>query len=116
VRLLAAFLVGGGICTVAQLIVDLTNCNPAVVMVGSVSAGAILSGLGVYEALVEIGGAGATVPLPGFGHALVQGMMEEAARSGPIGVLTGGLKATSLGLSAAIILGYLAALLFDPKG
>ncbi|NPV70906.1 MAG: stage V sporulation protein AE [Firmicutes bacterium] len=114
-NLMLAFLVGGAICAIAQLVVDLTKCNPAVVMVSSVSAGAILSGLGVYGPLVELGGAGATVPLTGFGHSLVQGIMEDSARLGFLGLLTGGLRATSLGLSAAIVMGYLMALLFNPK-
>lgn len=115
-KLLLAFAVGGSICTIAQLVVDLTKCNPAMVMVSSVSLGAILSGIGLYGPLADLAGAGATVPLPGFGHALVQGIMEDFARLGFIGLLTGGLKATSLGLSAAIILGYVMAVVFNPKG
>lgn len=115
-RFLSAFLVGGVICGIAQVVVDVTKCNPAIVMVSSVGVGALLSGLGLYGLLVEIGGAGATVPLTGFGHALVQGMIEDAARSGFTGLLTGGLKAASVGLSAAIVLGYAMALLFNPKG
>ncbi|MGE5485218.1 MAG: stage V sporulation protein AE [Ignavibacteriales bacterium] len=115
-NLLLAFVVGGAICMIAQLVVDLTKCNPAMVMVSSVSLGAVLSGLGLYGALVDLAGAGATVPLTGFGHALVQGMIEDSSRLGFLGLLTGGLRATSLGLSAAIILGYTMAVLFNPKG
>jgi len=116
VKFLMAFAVGGAICAVAQLSVDITKCNPAVVMVLSVSAGAVLSGLGLYGRLVELGGAGATIPLTGFGHALVQGIAEDVTRFGIIGLLTGGLRATALGLTAAVLFGYLVALIFNPKG
>lgn len=85
-------------------------------MVLSVTVGAVLSGFGVYDMLVKLGGAGATVPLPGFGHALVQGMLEGAREGGFVGMISGGLKATSLGLSVAILLGFFLSLIFDPRG
>ncbi|HHY18153.1 MAG TPA: stage V sporulation protein AE [Firmicutes bacterium] len=111
-----AFLVGGVLCALAQLIMDLTKTNPAIIMVSAVSIGAILSGLGFYAPLVDIGGAGATIPLPGFGHTLVTGMLEDASKIGPFGILTGGLRATSSGLLTAILAGYIMAVLFNPKG
>ncbi len=111
-----AFLVGGSICVAAQLVVNLTNLTPAHVMVLFVSLGAIVSGLGLYQPLVQLGGAGATVPLPGFGHAIVQGVLKEFQRTGPVGLLTGGLTATSLALTVAILAGYFVALIFRPKG
>ncbi len=111
-----AFVVGGLLCVIAQLVVDLTATNPANVMVLSVSAGAILSGLGIYGPLVKFAGAGASVPLPGFGHSLVQGMLEDAGRSGITGILSGGLKATAIGLTTAILFGYLVAVAANPKG
>ncbi len=111
-----AFFVGGILCAIAQLAMDLTKTNPAIVMVSAVSLGAVLSGLGLYAPLVKFGGAGATIPLPGFGHTLVTGMLEDAARLGPFGILAGGLRATSAGLLTAILFGYLMAVLFNPKG
>lgn len=114
--LLIAFLVGGSLCALAQLVVDSTKANPAVVMVSAVSAGAVLSGLGIYGPLVKFAGAGATIPLFGFGHALVTGMVEDAQRIGLFGLLTGGLRATAPALTAAIVFGYLMAALFNPKG
>ncbi len=114
--LLRAFLIGGALCALAQGVVDTTQANPAVVMVSAVSAGAILSGLGIYGPLVKIGGAGATIPLFGFGHTLVTGMVEDAQRLGFFGLLTGGLRATASALTAAVVFGYLMAVLFNPKG
>ncbi len=114
--LLKAFLVGGTLCALAQVVLDLTKTNPAIVMVSAVSIGAILSAAGLYAPLVQLGGAGATIPLPGFGHNLVTGMAEDLARHGWFGILTGGLRAASSGLTAAILFGYLMAVLFNPKG
>jgi stage V sporulation protein AE len=113
---LRAFLVGGLICVVAQLFLDLSGTNPAYVMVAFVCLGAALSGFGLYGPLVELGGAGATVPLPGFGHALYQGIMRDVAESGLTGLLTGGLKATALGVSVAVLSGVIIAVVFNPKG
>lgn len=114
--LIRAFLVGGALCAIAQGVVDSTKANPAVVMVSAVCAGAVLSGLGIYGPLVKLGGAGATIPLFGFGHALVTGMIEDAERAGLFGILTGGLRATAPALTAAVVFGYLMAVLFNPKG
>ena len=111
-----AFMVGGLLCAIAQMVVDLTETNPANVMVLSVSAGAVLSGLGIYGPLVKFAGAGAAVPLPGFGHSLVQGMLEDAGRDGLTGILSGGLRATAIGLTTAILFGYLIATVSSPKG
>lgn len=113
---LTAFLVGGAICAIGQLLFDLTPLTPAHVLVGFVVAGAILGGLGLYQPLIEFAGAGATVPISSFGNSLVKGAMAEAARTGPIGVLTGIFELTSSGITASIIFGFLFALLFDPKG
>ncbi len=111
-----AFIVGGVLCALAQLVMDLTKANPAIIMVSAVSAGAFLSGLGLYEPLIKFGGAGATVLLPGFGHTLVAGMLEDASRLGAFGILTGGFKAASAGLLTVILFGFLMAVLFNPKG
>lgn len=113
---LLAFLVGGALCVIAQTIVDLTNFTQAHTMVLFVSLGALISGFGWYQPLVDLGGAGATVPLPGFGHALVEGILKAAQQKGPVGLITGGLTATSLGVSVAIVFGYAFSILFDPKG
>lgn len=111
-----SFLVGGAICVVAQLVLDLTKINPAHVMVLFVCLGAVISGLGLYAPLVQIGGTGATVPLTGFGHALFQGIAKDVAAEGPVGLLTGGLRATSLGLAVAVVSGAVVAIVFNPKG
>ncbi len=114
--ILWAFLIGGALCAVAQLVMDVFKLNAGHVMVGFVVLGAVLSGLGLYQGLVSFAGAGATVPLTGFGHTLVQGMLEDMATRGWIGVFTGGLKAASAGLTAAILFGYIAAIIFTPHG
>ncbi len=114
--LVSAFLVGGLLCALAQLILDTTKANPAILMVSAVSLGAVLSGLGLYAPLVKLGGAGATIPLTGFGHALVTGMVEDARQIGLFGILTGGFRATSSALMVAVVFGYLMAVLFNPKG
>lgn len=112
-----AFVVGGLICLVAQLTLDLVpNLTAAHVMVIFVMLGAVLSGLGIYGPLIKFSGAGAAIPLPAFGHALVQGMLKGVAERGTAGLLAGGLTATGLGLTVAILLGLSAALIFRPKG
>lgn len=113
---LMAFIIGGLICVIGQLLMDLTPLTPAHVLVLFVVLGGVLSGLGLYQPLVDLGGAGATVPLPGFGHALVSGTIEEVNKSGLAGVFSGGLKATALGVTAAVVFGFLAAVTFNPKG
>lgn len=112
---LKAFVVGGLICVVGQIILDTTKLTPAHILVMFVTAGVVLGGLGLYEPLVKFGGAGATVPLPGFGYALAKGAMEGAKSKGIIGAFTGGLEATAGGVAAAIIFGYIMALVSDPK-
>lgn len=111
-----AFLVGGGICVIGQLMMDVGRLTPAHTMSTLVVAGAILGGLGLYEPLIKFAGAGATVPISSFGNSLLKGAMVEAERSGIIGVLTGIFEITSSGVSSAIIFGFLAALVFKPKG
>lgn len=111
VTLLKAFVVGGAICVVGQLLVDLTRLTPARILVGFVVTGVALTALGLYQPLVEFAGAGATVPLTGFGYTLAVGAKEAVAEKGLFGVLTGGLTATAGGVSAAIVFGLLAGLL-----
>ena len=113
---LTAFLVGGLICLIGQLLFDLTPLTPAHVLVLFVVAGGILAGFGLYQPLIEFAGAGATIPISSFGNSLVKGAMAEAARSGPIGVLTGIFELTSSGITASIIFAFIFALLFNPKG
>ncbi|MDA8212070.1 MAG: stage V sporulation protein AE [Clostridia bacterium] len=115
---LKAFLVGGAICVLGQLLMDLTSyrITPAHILVGFVTAGAILSALNLYQPLVNFAGAGATVPLPGFGHALAQGAIQGVQAKGLLGAFGGGVEATSIGVSAAVVFGYLVAVIFSPKG
>lgn len=111
---LNAFLCGGILCAIGQIFIDKTQLTPARILVGYVVAGVILGGLGLYEPLVKWGGAGATVPLTGFGYTLVKGVKEAVLQDGWLGILTGGLTATAGGISAAVIFGFLAAMLFKP--
>lgn len=111
-----AFVIGGLICVIGQLLMDLTSLTPAHVLVLFVVLGGVLSGLGLYQPLVDLAGAGASVPLPGFGHALVSGTIEEIDKVGFLGVFSGALKATAVGIMAAVIFGFTMALLFNPKG
>ena len=110
-----AFLVGGGICLIAQLLIDYTKLTPAKILVGFVVLGVLLGGIGIYEPLVEFAGAGASVPLLSFGNTLAKGVREAVAESGFLGVLTGGLKSTAGGITAAIIAGLLVSLIFKQK-
>ena len=111
-----AFIVGGGICVIGQLMMDVLKLTPAHTTSTLVVAGAILGGLGLYEPLVKFAGAGASLPISSFGNALVKGAIVEAERDGLIGVLTGIFEMTSSGISSAIIFGFIAALIFKPKG
>ena len=111
-----AFLVGGVICVIGQIMLDVFKLTPAHMTVSLVVAGAVLGSLGLYEPLIKFAGAGASVPISSFGNALVQGALSEAERTGIIGVLTGIFEVTSAGISAAIIFGFLASLLFKSKG
>ncbi len=115
-KFLWAFIVGGGICMIGQLLLDLGKLTPAHTMSTLVVTGAILGGLGLYEPLIKFAGAGATVPIVSFGNALVKGALFEADKNGLVGVLTGIFEVTSAGISAAIIFGFLGALVFKPKG
>jgi stage V sporulation protein AE len=111
-----AFLVGGLICLASQLVMDLTKLTPAHVLVGLTVIGGILGGLGLYEPLIQFAGAGATMPISSFGNSLVKGAITEAKRHGAIGILTGMFELTSTGITAAIVFGFLIALVFKPKG
>jgi len=113
---LYAFLVGGALCMLGQLLLDYTNLTPGHVLSGFTIAGGILGGLGVYDKLINFAGAGATMPISSFGNSLVQGAIQEADRNGVIGVLTGMFELTSTGITAAIIFGFLTAVVFNPKG
>ena len=112
---LKAFLLGGVLCAIGQILIDKTKLTPARIMVSYVVAGVILGALGVYEPLVKWGGAGATIPLTGFGNTLAKGVKEAVQQDGLLGALTGGLKASAGGITAAIFFGLLAALIFKPK-
>lgn len=114
-KFLLAFLVGGAICMLGQLLLDVLRLTPAHMTVTLVVAGAILGGLGLYEPLIKFAGAGASVPISSFGNSLVSGALAEAERNGIIGVLTGIFEITSAGISSAIIFGFLASLIFKPK-
>ncbi len=109
-----AFLVGGLICAIGQLLIDYTKLTPARILVSYVIAGVILTGIGIYEPIVEFAGAGATVPLTGFGYSLAKGVEEAVAEYGLYGAITGGLTATAAGITAAIISGFIMAVLFKP--
>ena len=109
------FLVGGALCLIGQILIDKTGLTPAKILVGYVVAGVILGAIGVYKPLVEFAGAGATVPLTGFGYTLYNGVKEAVGEKGFLGILTGGLGATAGGITAAISAGLLAALIFKPK-
>ena len=113
--LLKCFIVGGLICIIGQILIDKTKLTPARILVIFVTTGAILGGLGIYQYLVDFAGAGATVPLTGFGYNLAKGAIEGVKQSGLIGAFTGGVKAAAGGISAAIFFGYLAALISKPK-
>lgn len=113
--LLKAFLVGGAICVVGQVLIDLTKLTPARVLVLFVVLGCVLGGLGWYERWVDFAGAGASVPLPGFGYLLWKGVKKAVDERGLIGVLTGGFTAMAGGVTAAVVFGYLASLVFNPK-
>lgn len=114
IQYLKAFVTGGLICTIGQILIDKTKLTPARILVIFVTAGVILTGLGVYQYIVEFGGAGASVPISGFGYCLGTGVIEEIDKVGAIGIFTGGLKAAAGGISAAIIFGYLFALIAKP--
>ena len=105
----------GLICVIGQILIDKTKLTPARILVIFVTAGAILGGLGIYEKIVEFAGAGATVPLTGFGNSLAKGAIEEINKVGFLGIFTGGVKAAAGGIAAAIFFGYIASLVSKPK-
>lgn len=113
--LLKCFIAGGLICIIGQILIDKTKLTPARILVTFVTAGAILGGLGWYEKLVEFAGAGATVPLTGFGNTLAKGAIEEVGKTGLVGAFTGGIKAAAGGIAAAVFFGYIASLIAKPK-
>ncbi len=114
-NIITAFLVGGGLCLIGQIFIDYTNLKPARILVAYVVGGVVLTGLGVYEYLVDFAGAGATVPLSGFGYSLAKGVEKAVAEHGLLGALAGGLTATAAGITAAVLFGVLAALITKPK-
>ncbi|NMB32772.1 MAG: stage V sporulation protein AE [Clostridium sp.] len=110
-----AFIVGGVICAVGQILIDKTKLTPARILVLFVAAGAVLTAMGIYQRLVDIGGAGATIPLTGFGYNLVKGTFNDIDKTGIIGAFTGGIKASAAGIAAAVFFGYLISIAFTPK-
>ena len=111
---LYAFLVGGFICLIGQVLIDYTKLTPARILVSFVVAGVVLTAIGVYQPIVEFGGAGATVPLTGFGYSLALGVREAVMQYGLLGALSGGLTATAAGIAASIFFGIIMALIFKP--
>ena len=114
-QILKCFLVGGAICIVGQILIDKTKLTPARILVIFVTTGTILGGLGIYKYLVDFAGAGATVPLTGFGYNLAKGAIEGVQQQGLIGAFTGGVKAAAGGIAAAVFFGYVASLISKPK-
>ena len=112
---LRAFLCGGALCVVGQLLIDKTKLTPARILVAYVVSGVVLGGVGVYGHLADWAGAGATVPLTGFGYALARGVKKAVEEKGLLGALTGGVTATAGGIAAAVFLGILVAMIFKPR-
>lgn len=112
---LKAFLVGGLLCVIGQILIDRTKLTPARILVAYVVAGVLLGAVGLYDKLVDFAGAGATVPLTGFGKTLARGVKKAVDEDGALGILTGGLTASAAGITAAVIFGLLASLIFKPK-
>lgn len=110
-----AFLVGGALCLIGQILIDKTKLTPARILVCYVVAGVVLGAVGLYPKLIEFAGAGASVPLTGFGSLLAKGVKETIAKDGFLGIFTGGLKASAGGITAAIVAGLTASFLFRPK-
>ena len=115
IQLLRCFVVGGIICIIGQILIDKTKLTPARILVLFVTVGAILGGLGIYQHLINFAGAGAPVPLTGFGANLAKGAIEEVQKIGLLGAFTGGVKASAGGIAAAIFFGYIASLIAKPK-
>ena len=115
IELIKAFIVGGTICMIGQVLIDKTKLTPARILTAFVVTGVILGGLGIYEKLVDFAAAGASVPLTGFGNTLAKGVRQAIDEKGFIGIFTGGLKASAGGIAAAISAGLIASLIFKPK-
>ena len=113
--LLKAFVVGGLLCVIAQILIDKTKLTPARILVTYVVAGVALTGLGVYQPLVDFAGAGATVPLTGFGYTLAKGVEKAVTETGLLGAITGGLTATAAGITAAMTFGFIAAVVLPSR-
>ena len=112
---LKAFIAGGVLCVIAQILIDKTKLTPGRILTGYVVAGVVLSAFGLYAPLVAWAGAGATVPLTGFGHLLAEGTATEVAAKGFGGIFTGGICAAAAGITAAVVFGFIVAILFKPK-
>ena len=110
-----AFIIGGFLCLIGQILIDKTKLTPAKILVGYVVAGVLLGAVGVYKPFAEFAGAGATVPLTGFGYTLANGVREAVDKSGAIGIFTGGLKATAGGITAAVVIALVVSIFFRPK-
>lgn len=110
-----AFFVGGILCVIGQLLIDKTKLTPARILVMYVVGGVILSAVGIYEKLIEFGGAGASVPLTGFGHILAKGVRDAVDKNGILGALIGGIRSAAGGITAAITFGFLTSFIFSPK-
>ena len=114
-QIIRAFLVGGLFCVIAQVLIDKTKLTPARILVSYVVAGVILGAIGIYKPIVDFAGAGATVPLTGFGYLISEGIREAVDKQGLLGALTGGFTAAAGGISAALVFGYLSAIIFKGK-
>lgn len=110
-----AFIVGGLICVVGQILMDTTKLTPGRILVMFLTLGVFLGAIGVYDFIIDFGGAGATIPLPGFGNSLAKAVIKEVKEVGLLGAFTGGIKGTAGGITAAIFFGYLMAIIFNPK-
>ena len=110
-----AFLIGGALCLIGQMLIDKTKLTPARILVSYVVIGVFLGAVGIYKPFAEFAGAGATVPLTGFGYSLANGVKEAVQEDGFLGIFTGGLKSTAGGITAAIVAGLLASIIFKPK-
>lgn len=114
IEYLKVFITGGLICTIGQILIDKTRLTPARILVLFVTLGAVFTAIGIYGPIVEFGGAGAKVPISGFGYSLATGVMQEVDNVGFLGIFTGGVKATAAGIAAAVVFGYLASLFAKP--
>ncbi len=114
-QFLWAFLIGGAICAIGQVLIDLTKLTPARILTAFVVAGVILSALGLYKPLADFAGAGATVPIIGFGHLLYQGVVDAVKDTGPTGIITGGITAAAGGIAMSLMMGLIVSLLFKAK-